>query len=277
MRNAKQWGSREGEPQARSARWRVLAGLSLAAGLAASCALLGTTAAAESVSLSATRDTSPFEGLDNNSNGAGGDLFAGMTGPLADLQLRRALLGFDVAEVLPAGASVESAFLTIWANRRGLGSSATDFTLHRVTTEWGEGSSIASDGLGAPATLGDATWAFSHLVPARGTSTPWSTPGGDFEAAASGGQTIDGLESHASSGPGLVQDVQLWLDSPEEDFGWILLGDENAQRTAARFDSREGGTPPSLLIEYVSEPTAAASSAAVLLALSFLRRRRARR
>ena len=38
---------------------------------------------------------------------------------------------------------------------------------------------------------------------------------------------------------GMVADVQQWLDSPSENFGWILVGDEAAPHLAKRFDSRE--------------------------------------
>ena len=51
----------------------------------------------------------------------------------------------------------------------------------------------------------------------------------------------------------LVADVQEWLNDPDGNFGWILLGDESSSRTTKRFNSREHGsadTRPLLSIEY---------------------------
>ena len=54
--------------------------------------------------------------------------------------------------------------------------------------------------------------------------------------------------------PGLVSDVQRWLDQPEVNFGWVVVvGDEYFPRSAKRFDSRENGSPefqPSLTVSY---------------------------
>ncbi len=49
-----------------------------------------------------------------------------------------------------------------------------------------------------------------------------------------------------------MSDVQTWLDSPATNFGWIVIGKEQALTTAKRFGSREG-TPvlrPSLTVTY---------------------------
>ena len=78
----------------------------------------------------------------------------------------------------------------------------------------------------------------------------------------------------------MLSDAQLWLDQPLLNFGWLLQGDESAEGTAKRFDSRDSfnfdlatgtRTIPVLTIEFtpVPEPGAVAllliAGAAVLV------------
>ena len=56
-----------------------------------------------------------------------------------------------------------------------------------------------------------------------------------------------------SSTPQLVADVQDFIDNPANNFGWIIIGDENFSGTAKRFDSREISDPtlrPMLTVEF---------------------------
>ena len=51
----------------------------------------------------------------------------------------------------------------------------------------------------------------------------------------------------------MVADVQSWLDVPVQNFGWLLLGEENTFPTSKRFDTRENPEPlfrPMLEIDY---------------------------
>src|SRR5438105_5696276 len=50
----------------------------------------------------------------------------------------------------------------------------------------------------------------------------------------------------------MVADVQLWLDNPASNFGWLVLGDESDIATAKRFDTRESASPPVLTIQHVA-------------------------
>lgn len=184
--------------------------------------------------------------LDTLSNGAGEYVFIGTTN-VGDA--RRALIAFAVADSLPSNATVDSVVLTLNMSRTIVGPTPT--SLHRVLAEWGEGSSDASccapeEGAGSPATVGDATWAFRLF-----RSSAWTAPGGDFVATPSATQDVDveGLYSWASMQ--MTADVQGWLDSPADNFGWILLGDESANRTAKRFDAHETpATGPRLTVYY---------------------------
>jgi hypothetical protein len=54
----------------------------------------------------------------------------------------------------------------------------------------------------------------------------------------------------------LVADVQLWLDQPGSNFGWMLLcQSEGTAFSARRFGSRENPfTTPALAIEFLLPP-----------------------
>ena len=41
---------------------------------------------------------------------------------------------------------------------------------------------------------------------------------------------------------GLIEDVQLWLDAPSSNFGWIVVSDE--KKNPKRFDSKDNATTP---------------------------------
>jgi hypothetical protein len=210
--------------------------------------------AQESVTLGASKDNTLFEHPDGAlSNGAGKHLFAGTTNTGTK---RRALLAFDVSAI-PNGARIESASVTLNMSRTISGPHSV--RLHRVTSDWGEGASAAlgEEGGGAPAAEGDATW----LHTAYETEL-WQMPGGDFESGASTILSITGLGSYTWNTGGLAADVQHWIDEPGTNFGWILIGNESANASAKRFDSREHPTAanrPSLTITY-STSTAAAGS-----------------
>jgi hypothetical protein len=122
--------------------------------------------------------------------------------------------------------------------------------LHRVTNSWGEGGSHAGgeEGGGITAQTGDATWAFRFFNTQR-----WTTPGGDFVAAPSATTNVSTVGFYSWSSPQLIADVQQWVDSPSQNFGWLIRGAESSSGSAKRFDSRQNGTPanrPVLEITY---------------------------
>ena len=111
---------------------------------------------------------------------------------------------------------------------------------------------------------GDATWLHTDF-----DSAVWTVPGGDFNPFASA-VTAVGSESlfYTWSGPGLLDDLQYWLDNPALNYGWVIIGDELTAGSAKRFDSRERfdfdfdtgrRTAPILSIQYtvIPEPAAA--------------------
>lgn len=179
-------------------------------------------------------------------NGTGQWVFAGRT---AGGDIRRGLIGFDIATELPAGATVTGVSLTMTMSRSVAGD--TDVGLHLVLGDWQEGTAIASgnEGRGADAGPGDVTWTQSVSG-----SQDWDAAGGDFSADASATVTVGGVGSYTwDSTSQLVADVQTWLDNPAANFGWLLLGDESKSQTTKRFDSKDNEdaeTRPVLVVEY---------------------------
>jgi hypothetical protein len=200
----------------------------------------------DQVTIAPSQDNTLFEDASGSlSDGAGPSLFAGNNGQ--DLA-RRALLQFDVAGAVPAGARILSATLTIYVSNAST-TTPRLFKLHRVLAAWGEGVSSTTSGSGAPATAGDATWLHTFWP-----DQLWGTPGGDFVATASDSLEIGGLGYYACSGSGLASDLQAWLDDPASNHGWLVKGDEVTLNTAKRFDSRENDLAaqrPSLLVQYI--------------------------
>lgn len=65
----------------------------------------------------------------------------------------------------------------------------------------------------------------------------------------------------------MLSDIQLWVENPELNFGWIIIGDETRGQSVKRFNSGESAFAPILTIEYTAVPEA---SSLVLAAASLL-------
>jgi hypothetical protein len=247
---------------------------------------VGPEAAAATKTIRASKDNSIFENFPDNSAGGSAGIFAGTT---ATGSPRRGMLAFDVDDAVPAGATITSVELTLYLGMSAGGTQTVG--LHRLTTDWGEGTAgdtlptVRNAGIGFLASPGDATWSASFL----GASL-WSNPGGtgDF-AAVPGASALVGEEFDIpitwESTAALVSDVQDWLDNPAANFGWALINaDEVTIATARAFYSREatvdaGGDPmdlarrPELTITYVPEPGSCMIMLPLTLAAPFRRRR----
>ena len=218
--------------------------------LLASCALcLPLLARAETAVVEAARDATLIEDAEGAfANGSGPYLFSGRTNASTG-SLRRALLAFDVAAALPAGAWITGAELELELEPSN--PVAIDLGLHWVRAPWSEGPSRASGGGGAPAEPGDATWLHTHY-----DTEFWDEPGGDFAPNPSAVTSVSDAGLYVwGSTPGLVADVQAWLDAPESNHGWILVGGEEGRQTAKSFASRESPNEvsrPRLVVEYAT-------------------------
>ena len=190
-----------------------------------------------------------YEALgDQRNNGAGQWVFAGKTNGGA---IRRALVAFDIAGGLPAGATVTGVSLTMKMSRTIAGEAEVE--LHRVLADWQEGQADAAgnEGSGADADQGDVTWTQRVFK-----SLDWGTPGGDFSPDASATVTVAGIGGYTwESSSQLVADIQGWLDDPAANFGWLLLGDESKSKTTKRFGSKDNETEdnrPVLAVDYTT-------------------------
>jgi hypothetical protein len=213
------------------------------------CAGAALGARADTVFVPAARDNTLFaDPAGSLSSGAGTGVFAGNN---SASNTRRALVFFDVAAAIPAGATVDSVEL-----RLNVSSSPNTtpqlFTVHRVLHPWGEGSSVSTGGAGAPSAPGDATW-IHRFYP----DSLWTTPGGDFDPAPHAATTIGPLGLYTWSGEALTLDVAGWLASPSDNFGWLVRGNEGAASTVRLFDSRESNVEPILVVHVTptSNPT----------------------
>lgn len=210
---------------------------------------------AEFVTLTPVRDTTLFEHVSGTlSNGSGPNLFAGDN---SDLLTRRALLAFDVAGAVPAGARIDRVTLYLFMSNSPDTTVSTTLALHSVRTSWGEGASTSTGGAGAPAAVGDATW-IHRFYP----DSLWSERGGDFEAAPVVAFGVRRLGPYNISSTAMLEDVQRWHDRPELAFGWLMNGEEDTASSARRFDSREHpdlGHRPKLVVEYTVTPVAPAT------------------
>jgi hypothetical protein len=235
---------------------------------------------AASITVTPGADATLLEVNPNNSAGGAGFFNAGTT---QNRTRNRALLWFDIASVLPAGAQITGVNLQLEVTRRPSdGFEPAVFGLHRMLRSWGEGSTLPINnpgGLGAPAAVGDATW-----LHARFASQPWAEPGGaagaDYSSLMSAGAFIYGVGTYQFEGTqDMVNDVQAWLDNPASNFGWMLrVQDEDLPFTARRFGSREDpNAAPQLTIDFVVVPEPGTAALAGLgLALCWAGRRRLR-
>lgn len=225
-------------------------------GCALACAMRA--AAAVTAVFTPVQDTTLYSDNDHYSSGAGSFVFIGS---IASGAPRRTLLRFDLSSI-PPGASISSVSLRLTVSRAAPGTGLNDpGSLHRLLAAWGEGGSNGDPGgAGAQATAGDATWAYRvYGNPAGGVPrVPWSVPGGDFVNAASAAIVINGIGSfNFGSTPGLVADVQAWVNDPSRNFGWLVRGDEVDSQTAKRLFGRGAFSStdrPALTVEY-SLPT----------------------
>ena len=203
-------------------------------------------AAAETVEIVASRDATMIEDPDGAlANGSGPAFFVGRTGQ-QDNGIRRALVRFDVAAVVPRQAIIESVVMRLYLNP----SNATPrlIRLYRALADWGEGPSSSAGGGGAPSQPGDATWLHTFF-----DTEFWAYAGGQFIGRVSAESEVLDSGYFTWDDGFLSQDVRLWLAAPQQNFGWFVLGDETTRQTAKGFASREEPDPtrrPILIVTY---------------------------
>jgi hypothetical protein len=234
---------------------------------------------ADTISIQPVADTTLIEFAPDNNLG-GGDFFN--AGTAGNGNRNRALMLFDPTELIPAGAVITSAQLSLNVVRQpNSGLQNSTFSLRRILQSWNEGTQISGEeglGAGAPAAPGEATWNNRFAG-----GTLWAQPGGqagvDFSTTISSLAFVGGAgdEIIFASGPALIAEVQFWLDNPASNFGWMLKTESEAVgKTARSFASRESGFGPTLTLSYtvVPEPSTVALAGLFLICFGAIRRRR---
>lgn len=214
------------------------------------------------VTLHPSADTTLLESSPLDNMGGTESVTAGTTGSQGSRTRNRGLFKFDLTGVLPAGAKITNAVVTLQVvlvpGTAGGGSAANStFALHRMLKSWGEGDKLGSRGF--PGDPGEGTWGFRFL-PDQAWAQAGGLSGADYAATASATKAVSGMGPYAfGSSSNLVADVQAWADNPASNFGWMLLTQSEAtSKTARGFASREDtSTPPKLVIGYtVTVPVA---------------------
>jgi hypothetical protein len=143
--------------------------------------------------------------------------------------VNRTLFQFDLS-ALPANAIINDATLGLTVTVHPFGA---NFDLHRLLSSWSES---------------EATWNN------RLTSIPWAAGGAltgiDFSSMISATASL-GSGVSAFNSPDLTADVQLWVDNPGSNFGWILMASGEPAGSGEQVASREDSVnTPTLTIDY---------------------------
>ena len=202
----------------------------------------------ESIVIQPSADTSIFAGAPNNNLGSNANFFVGGNGVGFP---GRGLIRFDPAPSIPSNAVIQSVtlvFNVVVVSQESPGPAT--YQLRRVLAGWEEGDGTGNTG--SAALSGEVTWN-NRVHP----STPWGQPGGtitnDFSETISASTTLGNVGNYTiQSTPGLVADVQNWLQHPGTNFGWVMICEsETTQFTSRRIASRENaGNGPQLIVAY---------------------------
>ena len=166
-------------------------------------------------------------------------------------RVNRSVFDFDIAGNVPPGSTVTDVVFEFEVTQQGgiQGMNSVDFSLHRVTTAWDEGTGTGNIG---NATGDGVTWANATAA------TMWTTLGGDFDAMTSGTVLVNGPNSFGGEPPEtfsitsakLIQDVQNIVNGTTN-YGFLLKADpEGLMGSASRVTSREGGNAAKLIITF---------------------------
>lgn len=140
----------------------------------------------------------------------------------------RTTIKFNLASI-PADATILSASLSLFALTKSPGAGDDILNIHKLTTDWNEGS---------------ATW-----------NTPWTNPGGDFSATRSGFIQTDTAVNEYKESSDMSPLIQSWINDPTTNLGLLVKHDvESATTRQWRFVSEENASnKPILKVAYITE------------------------
>ncbi|MBI4672531.1 MAG: DNRLRE domain-containing protein [Chloroflexi bacterium] len=154
----------------------------------------------------------------------------------------RALLRFELANLLPTGAQVDDATLELYAYDAGYDDAARDVVAHTASRDWLEG-----DGwdLSADARNQGVTWSTAR------PNVAWTNPGGDFDAAELDRVTIP-ANPNGWYRWNVTSAVASWLNSWTPNYGFLLEPDNGAwlHHQFRSSEYRDASLRPRLVIHY---------------------------
>lgn len=169
---------------------------------------------------------------------------------------RVALLRFDLTNDLPAGATINTAALSLYYYDRWsfVGTEQFDVAVYRCLRDWTEGNGV---GQGGSARSG-ASWYYRHAYPdtaqwynagARGANQDRKLPADATVTITD--QTPFGLLTWTSSA--LRDSVAAWAANPSSNYGWVIDYSYSNDQNGVMFWSRNVTspyTPPKLELAY---------------------------
>jgi hypothetical protein len=215
-------------------------------------ATVGLSVRSETLTLNPVADTAIMELFPDNNMGGFTDMPVGglhTTSAAGTANRAHGLIRFGF-ENIPAGAKVTQVTLQIRVSKVPNAAVSSPFTLHRLLHAWGEGNKDAQTG--DTATDGEATW----ITSGQGDwAAPGGEPGTDYVSAGSATMTLAGTGIYKfPQAAALTADVQAWLDGTSQNFGWILISEnEAAPLSAKRIGTHENLqvlNRPVLTVEY---------------------------
>ncbi|MDH3716109.1 MAG: DNRLRE domain-containing protein, partial [Gammaproteobacteria bacterium] len=148
--------------------------------------------------------------------------------------VKNTLVKFDTIDI-PPGATLTSAGLQVTVNTAK--NNAAD--VHEMSTDWTE--------IGATWNDSDGGGAGDWLAGTFGTSDYIGTVLGTFDNSLSGAQSV-------TSGA-LLSTVDGWVQGASPNYGFGLIAG-GAETSDAKYDSKEGGTAPTLTVDWTLPPEA---------------------
>ena len=198
---------------------------------------LGWYALADTIAVNPVADSYISLVAPDTNSGTETTVVAGALGQMSGGDVRRSFLRFDLSNLIPQNAVVNSATLQLTVVAVPQNPQNSFFDLRRVLRTWTEN---------------DVTWNTAS------TGNPWEQAGGtgasDCVGAPSASAFITGLGPVSFSSAELRNNVQLWVSSPATNRGWLLVSeDESSFGTARRFSAREdpdSSNAPVLSVDY---------------------------
>jgi len=171
------------------------------------------------VSITTSRDATIVQSADGSTGNSTGLVYVGCVGKPNNI-IRRGLFYFNIAGNVPSNAIIDSVKLSL-SFYMGYN---TTLMMYKTTSNWTEGTSFTTGGLGVAATPSDVTWLHSSF-----NTTKWTIPGGDYDSQLSATKSITSSTTNILlSTETMKTQVQDWLTNPNTNYGWLLKLDNEA-------------------------------------------------